>query len=421
MARARATFCVIAGKRLCELAGKPGYGWFETKVKQESQRNEFGDEEQKEGRRRPPPQMSLELAAHLIRARERPTHRSRPLHSLRPVRGGCAEAHEGMPRFTEPTPNCVSGTGRWPGLRGLCQCPLPDRLPGRRITFLENEAVQIHRTRCIGCDECAKSCPLRCSMATRLSPSDALKEKVANKCDLCLTDQHDPPCVACCPYDACAPCRFAQRLPWVQRPSSHDGHQLPLTESSATMQAPRLERGSRSRLHRGALSPLSYDRRLGGWSGWHPTPGRAVETSRSGVSRLSGYAAAVCMFCTYLYLLRRLYRGHRGWPAWFWRISMSNWLNFHIGCAYLGFAFLCLHCWGRARTPLTFWLLGSVWLGSLSGVVGYYGQRFLYQIFPAAPIRSGAGTTRGRTQSAGQAGRTCDQPRRQTRRCPTRG
>jgi Fe-S-cluster-containing hydrogenase component 2 len=48
-------------------------------------------------------------------------------------------------------------------------------------------------------------------MVTPLSSQDAtplaMTKKdgaglVANKCDLCLTDSHDPPCVACCPYDA---------------------------------------------------------------------------------------------------------------------------------------------------------------------------------------------------------------------------
>src|SRR5262249_55616091 len=115
---------------------------------------------------------------------------------------------------------------------------------------------------------------------------------------------------------------------------------------------------------------------LGAWS--DPLP-RSFPT----LSRLSGYLAAVCLCIPYLHCLRRLSRAHRGWPAWFWGMSMSTWLRGHILCAYLGFAFLLLHCWARAGTPLTFWLLGSVWLVMVSGVVGYYGQRFLYRILPA--------------------------------------
>jgi Fe-S-cluster-containing hydrogenase component 2 len=50
------------------------------------------------------------------------------------------------------------------------------------------------------------------------SPADAPSSKkgiVANKCDLCLTEDLDPPCVACCPYDAAtrvAPVEFFPEL-----------------------------------------------------------------------------------------------------------------------------------------------------------------------------------------------------------------
>jgi Fe-S-cluster-containing hydrogenase component 2 len=68
--------------------------------------------------------------------------------------------------------------------------------------------VQIHRDRCVSCEQCFKACPFgvidmyhpnTAQEAPSMSPK---KGTVATKCDLCLTETHDPPCVACCPYDA---------------------------------------------------------------------------------------------------------------------------------------------------------------------------------------------------------------------------
>jgi electron transport protein HydN len=77
--------------------------------------------------------------------------------------------------------------------------------PVGAITLLDDNAVQIHRTRCIGCNKCAKECPFGViDMYDPLTKEDApsSKKQVANKCDLCLTEDNDPPCVAWCPYDA---------------------------------------------------------------------------------------------------------------------------------------------------------------------------------------------------------------------------
>jgi Fe-S-cluster-containing hydrogenase component 2 len=78
--------------------------------------------------------------------------------------------------------------------------------PVGAITLLANKAVQIHRDRCIGCAYCAKECPFQViDMYQPVSPEEGrgpTQKQIATKCDLCLTDQNDPPCVVSCPYGA---------------------------------------------------------------------------------------------------------------------------------------------------------------------------------------------------------------------------
>ena len=54
------------------------------------------------------------------------------------------------------------------------------------------------------------------------------------------------------------------------------------------------------------------------------------------------------------------------------------------GCSasYIGFAFLLVHCHGRASSPLTLALLCLAWIVMLSGVAGFYGQKLLYAMLP---------------------------------------
>ena len=119
---------------------------------------------------------------------------------------GCAAAHDSQPRFHRSNPELRFG--HWEVARACMHCldaPCLEACPVGAITLLDDNAVQIHRTRCIGCNKCAKECPFGViDMYDPLTKFDApsSKKQVANKCDLCLTEDSDPPCVAWCPYDA---------------------------------------------------------------------------------------------------------------------------------------------------------------------------------------------------------------------------
>ncbi len=119
---------------------------------------------------------------------------------------GCAAAHDAQPRFHRSNPELRFG--HWEVARACMHCldaPCMEACPVGAITLLDDNAVQIHRTRCIGCNKCAKECPFGViDMYDPLTKEDApsTKKQVANKCDLCLTEDNDPPCVAWCPYDA---------------------------------------------------------------------------------------------------------------------------------------------------------------------------------------------------------------------------
>ncbi len=165
------------------------------------------DEYMRMGRLLPPHEPPLAIAEKLMMTRNLlliDMHRCTRCDQC--VRG-CAEAHDGVPRFHRANPQMRFG--KWEAAGACMHCldaPCQQTCPVGAITWLENHAVQIHRDRCIGCSQCASECPFGViDMYEPFAPGDAPSSKkgiVANKCDLCLTDEHDPPCVAWCPYDA---------------------------------------------------------------------------------------------------------------------------------------------------------------------------------------------------------------------------
>jgi hypothetical protein len=95
----------------------------------------------------------------------------------------------------------------------------------------------------------------------------------------------------------------------------------------------------------------------------------------SAIARFSGYAALVGMLIPYWHIIQRVLRSQP-------KRRMSFWLRWHIAASYIGFAFLLVHCHGRASSPLTQVLLWLTWIVMISGVVGFYGQKLLYTLLP---------------------------------------
>jgi len=123
----------------------------------------------------------------------------------------CGAAHEDRPRFHRSNPELRFG--KWEVAGACLHCsdaPCLEECPVGAITFLDTGAVQIHRNRCIGCAKCASACPfgvIDMYKPVDNNPVDCAslqknKNAVATKCDLCLTTERQPPCVAACPYGA---------------------------------------------------------------------------------------------------------------------------------------------------------------------------------------------------------------------------
>jgi Fe-S-cluster-containing hydrogenase component 2 len=178
------------------------------------------DEAMRRGRLVPPHEPPLAIAEKLVLTRNLLLIDMNKCTRCDQCVRGCAEAHDLQPRFHRANPDLRFG--KWEVAGACLNCldaPCQQACPVGAITLLEDAAVQIHRDRCIGCSQCANECPFGViDMYAPTSPADAPSSKkgiVANKCDLCLSEARDPPCVACCPYDAArrvAPVEFFAEL-----------------------------------------------------------------------------------------------------------------------------------------------------------------------------------------------------------------
>lgn len=189
------------------------YPDFREKLMLERSRFLRRDENRRTGRRLPPSEPPPDIARKLLRATnllvidmERCTRCDQCVQA-------CTSAHQDRPRFHRANPDLRFG--KWEVAAACVHCidaPCLEACPVGAITFLEGGNVQIHRNRCIGCKKCVPTCPFDVidlypeafSEEGKSLLKDKGLDKIATKCDLCLTHDRDPPCVVACPYAAAA-------------------------------------------------------------------------------------------------------------------------------------------------------------------------------------------------------------------------
>jgi CRP-like cAMP-binding protein/Fe-S-cluster-containing dehydrogenase component len=115
---------------------------------------------------------------------------------------GCADAHEGMPRFVregQKYRNWLVPTACYQCTDPVCMMECPTGAITREVGTLE---VTINEPTCIGCANCAQRCPWSniVMFETGEARPDGKPVELASKCDLCLTRPEGPACVQMCPH-----------------------------------------------------------------------------------------------------------------------------------------------------------------------------------------------------------------------------
>lgn len=177
------------------------------KLKHEKARISGRDEQLNSGRRLPPATPPQDIASRLMVTTNLLLINMDKCTRCDQCVAGCAASHAGIPRFHRSNPDLRFG--QWEVAKACMHCidaPCQRVCPVGAITFLKSGAVEIHRSRCIGCEYCALACPFEVIEMAVSAPEEPLcvkREKpIATKCDLCLNEDHDPPCVVSCPYGA---------------------------------------------------------------------------------------------------------------------------------------------------------------------------------------------------------------------------
>jgi len=116
----------------------------------------------------------------------------------------CAETHGGTPRFVREGykyRNWLIPSACYQCTDPVCMTNCPTGAITREVGTLE---VTINEETCIGCSNCAKSCPWDniVMIETGEVRTDGKAVEVASKCDLCISRPEGPACVQMCPQGA---------------------------------------------------------------------------------------------------------------------------------------------------------------------------------------------------------------------------
>lgn len=114
---------------------------------------------------------------------------------------GCADAHEGVPRFVREGAkfkNFTVPTACYHCTDPVCMVGCPTGAISRPLGTRE---VAVNPATCIGCGNCVRRCPWGNIMTTPFdSPTVGQSIDLATKCDLCLGRPEGPACVQMCPH-----------------------------------------------------------------------------------------------------------------------------------------------------------------------------------------------------------------------------